>query len=476
MKLSIIIPCYNEKKTILKIISKILKVKINKEIIIVDDGSIDGTRSIIRSRIKNKCIKKIYHKRNLGKGAAIKSAKKIVTGNIVIIQDADLEYYPSDYYNLIKPILDKKVNVVYGSRLLGKTPTLNLFKNKSELKILHITNFNERHNGRLFYNTGRRINNGFIRLNHSVLELSDRDIVSYSRKIIDPKGSQRLNSKLIDIVSNYVPDLIVFGHADLIDNKTIEFIKLNYPDTKLCQWFLDRMDGEWRFNRDRFAKKMHLMDANFCTTDPTFFNFKKDYLTYFMPNCVDPSLDKLKAYANSIYKSDVFFAMSHGVHRGVLKKGKIDIRENFIKKLIKITPNVKFDCYGINDTQPVWAENFLNSISQNKIGLNLSQGSPSNYYSSDRFSQLIGNGLLVMIDEKTKIGNFFNKDEIITYKNISDLSEKIIRYVKDDKIRKKIAKKGRDKYFKYFNSEIIAKFIINKTYGIKKKFFWEDFL
>ena len=81
-----------------------------------------------------------------------------------------------------------------------------------------------------------------------------------------------------------------------------------------------------------------------------------------------------------------------------------------------------------------------------------------------------------MIDNKTKIGNFFNKDEIITYNNKSDLSEKIIKYVKDDRIRKKIAKKGRDKYFKYFNSEIIANFIINKTYGIKKKFFWEDFL
>ena len=81
-----------------------------------------------------------------------------------------------------------------------------------------------------------------------------------------------------------------------------------------------------------------------------------------------------------------------------------------------------------------------------------------------------------MIDNKTKIGNFFNKDEIITYNNKSDLSEKIMKYVKDDKIRKKIAKKGRDKYFKYFNSKIIANFIINKTYGIKKKFFWEDFL
>ena len=84
--------------------------------------------------------------------------------------------------------------------------------------------------------------------------------------------------------------------------------------------------------------------------------------------------------------------------------------------------------------------------------------------------------LLVMIDEKTKIGNFFNKNEIITYKNLSDLSEKIIKYSNDNKLRKKIAKNGRDKYFKYFNSTIIADFLINRTYEIKKKYFWEKFL
>ena len=115
-------------------------------------------------------------------------------------------------------------------------------------------------------------------------------------------------------------------------------------------------------------------------------------------------------------------------------------------------------------------------MSQNKIGLNLSQGKSSNYYSSDRFSQLIGNGLLVMIDKKTKIGDFFEKDEIITYHNISDLSEKIIKYSEDNYARKKIAKKGREKYFKYFNSKIVADFIINKTFGINKKYFWEKFL
>ena len=80
-----------------------------------------------------------------------------------------------------------------------------------------------------------------------------------------------------------------------------------------------------------------------------------------------------------------------------------------------------------------------------------------------------------MIDEKTKIGNFFNKNEIIFYNNISDLSEKIIKFSNDNKLRKKIAKKGRAKYFKFFNSTIIAEYIINKTLNIKKKYYWENY-
>ena len=112
----------------------------------------------------------------------------------------------------------------YRSLLLKINLRFNLFKNKTKLKILHITNFNERHNGRLFYNTGKRLNNGFIRLGHSVLEFSDRDIVSYYRNINDLNGSKRLNKKLIEVISNYLPDVIVLGHADLIKRETILFI------------------------------------------------------------------------------------------------------------------------------------------------------------------------------------------------------------------------------------------------------------
>ena len=339
---------------------------------------------------------------------------------------------------------------------------------------MHVTNFNERHNGRLFYNTGKRINNGFIRLKHSVLEFSDRDIVSYYRKLTDINGSRKLNQKLIEVISNYLPDLIILGHADLVDFNTLKFIKKNYPDIKICQWFLDRMDSDWSKNLIRFKDKMSLMDANFCTTDPKTLNLSKKIPIYYMPNPVDESFETLKNFEKDYLNNDVFFAMSHGVHRGILKKGKFDERENFITKLQSLIPNVRFDLYGMKNHQPIWADNFINALSKSKIGLNLSQGKPLKYYSSDRFAQLIGNGLLVFIHEKTKFSHFFNNKEIVTYKNVHDLAKKINKFNQNDKLRKKIAKNGYKKYFKYFNSTIVADFIIQKTLGNQKKYyFWE---
>ena len=345
---------------------------------------------------------------------------------------------------------------------------------KKRLKILHVTNFNERHNGRLFYNTGKRINNGFIRLGHSVLEFSDRDIVSYYRSVTDLDGSKKLNKKLIEVISNYLPDLIVLGHADLIDYKTLKFIKIHYPKMKICQWFLDRMDSDWSKNLIRFKDKMSLMDANFCTTDPKSLNLSKKNLIFYMPNPVDESFEILRNYEKNYLNNDIFFALSHGVHRGVLKRGKFDSREIFIDKLQKETPNIKYDLYGMKNNQPIWADNFMNALSKSKMGLNLSQGRALKYYSSDRFAQLIGNGLLVFVDEKTKFNHFLNKNEIVTYKNLKDLAYKIKKYSNNDKLRKKVAKKGRDKYFKYFNSSLVAEFIVKRTFGINKiKYYWE---
>ncbi len=122
MKLNIIIPVFNEKKTIVKLYKKVQRIKgYNKQIIIVDDGSTDGSREIIKKKILSKNVKFFFHKKNLGKGAAIKTALKSLNGDIVIIQDADLEYNPNDYHRLLRPFKNKKIKVVYGSRVLNKS-------------------------------------------------------------------------------------------------------------------------------------------------------------------------------------------------------------------------------------------------------------------------------------------------------------------------------------------------------------------
>ena len=376
-------------------------------------------------------------------------------------------------FYLTNRYISKKIDS-YRSNLLKTSIKENNTKLlKSKLKIIHVTNFNERHNGRLFYNTGKRINNGLVRLGHSVLEFSDRDILSHHRKFDDLNGSKYLNKKLLAVIGNYTPDLIILGHADLIKIETLRIIKKFYPQIKISQWFLDRMDSSWKSNKKRFLDKIDVMDASFCTTDPKILKFPDNKEIYYIPNPVDESFEKLDNYKYKNLKNDVFFAMSHGVHRGILKKGKFDERENFLKKLTYKLPNIKFDLYGIENKQPIWADNFIKALSQSKIALNLSQGHSSKYYTSDRLAQLIGNGLLVLIDKKTKYGDFFNKDEIVTYSDINDLSKKIKKYSNDDALRQKIAKKGRSKYFKFFNSTIVAEFIINKSLNINKKYFWE---
>ena len=123
MKLSVLIPCYNEKNTIQGIIAAVRAAPYeNKEIIVVDDGSSDGTTAKLQDELAGQIDKLICHPLNRGKGAALRSAIEMATGDIVIVQDADLEYDPQEYPALIEPILANKADVVFGSRFMGGKP------------------------------------------------------------------------------------------------------------------------------------------------------------------------------------------------------------------------------------------------------------------------------------------------------------------------------------------------------------------
>ena len=137
-------------------------------------------------------------------------------------------------------------------------------------------------------------------------------------------------------------------------------------------------------------------------------------------------------------------------------------------------PNIKYNILGISNEMPKWNYKFYNELAKCKMSLNLSRGKPAKYYSSDRIAQLLGNGLLTFIDKQTQFDDLIGKNSVVYYSNIDDLSYKINKYKKDTKQAKKIAKKGRDIYLKYFNSTIVSDYMLSKLFDYKSSnnFIW----
>ncbi len=394
--------------------------------------------------------------------------------NLILNKKKLINLQKQNYKNFIFD--HKYISGLIDNIRIGLIPKKMFYISKDlNLKIMHITNFNDRFDGRLHYNTGRRLNNGFIRNGHNVLSISDRDIIHNNKSLNDLSGKKILQAKIIRSYKNFKPDLVVLGHADRVSKNTLFEMKQINKNIKLTQWFLDPLSKygpDHENNKKRILDKTEFLDTTFLTTEPKSLSFKIQN-SFFMPNPADKSFEILENYKKNC-SYDVFFAMSHGVHRGQLKSGKDDDREIFINKLIKKNKEISFDVYGMNNVQPIWADQFISKISNSYMGLNLSRGKPIKYYSSDRIVQLLGNGLLTFIDDATYLSDFFNKNEIVFYKNINDLSYKLNKFKKDKLNGKRIARQGRKKYLKYFNSELVSEYIVNKTFDLKshKKFLW----
>ena len=370
-----------------------------------------------------------------------------------------------------------KIMDIHRGEIINKKKNININLNK-KLKILHIYNRAEKIGGRIYFiSTGKKIENGLIRLGHDVEGISDRDILSYSSKI---KGKNLLNKIFLEKTLYYRPDLVLMGHVNTIENETFDTIKNTCKNITFSQWYEDNltMNGpDFQKNFSNLKTNFKYIDNFFISTHPDDVSKKNNRIRYhFLPTPVDRNIEKLSIYNSNDFTYDVFFAMSHGVNRGTIKTGKKDERESFIKELIDLNKDIKFDIYGYKDRNPVWSESFYSAISRSSMAVNLNRGKPKKYSSSNRIGSLIGNGLLTFIDYKKKFNHFFNSNEIIFYNDKYDLSDKINFYKRNSDLAKKIAQRGQEKYFKLFNEIEVAKYIINESISGISKPIWEKYI
>ena len=367
-----------------------------------------------------------------------------------------------NFSNVINNINEKvsKLDEFKNHILLPKV----FFNKKAKLKILHVSTFDERSDHRLFnISISQKLSKGFIRNDHDVINFSYRNYLS---KNILRHRNEIINNKVINICNHYRPDLLVLGHNNFLYKNNLEKIKYNFK-SKIALWYEDALGhkGEgpnWRQNLTLIENNNHYIDNYFVTTHPdeikTIISKKK---MNFLPIPVDENIENLEIYNSRNRYKDLFFALSHGVNFGDLKRRKTDEREIVINSLMKKFPKINYNFLGIANEKPKWNYDFFDELLKTKMALNLSRGKPLKYTSSNRIAALIGNGIYTFIDKKTNFKDFFNENEVGSYKDIDDLGNKIEKLKSKPNLINKYGKAGRDKYFKLFNTKKISKEIID---------------
>lgn len=326
------------------------------------------------------------------------------------------------------------------------------------MRVLHAANFSTKKYGAVFYATDRKLSNGFIRNGHFVYEFSDRDIARQENLFRSKKlGQKRLNHCLLKALKNIRPELLLLGHTDIIFEETLDEARRLLPDLRIAQWFVDPLFEPW--TQEHLKKRLPHLDGFFCTS-------AGDALTpfrainpncFYLPNPVDPSIESLRNDEKSQFDIDL-------VYCGIDYKDPL--RSQLLTGLKENLREVRFSLFGSLGNPPVFGADYLDILAGSKMGLNLSRRDNIPYYSSDRIAQLSGNGLLVFIPETPGFRDLYGDDEVIYFRDGGDLAEKVHYYQQHDRERQQIARRGRDKAHRSFNTTRVTQFITEATFGM----------
>jgi hypothetical protein len=324
------------------------------------------------------------------------------------------------------------------------------------MKIVHASNFSLRDNGANYYAIPYKLSNGLTRLGHFVFNYSDRDVASANPFRIRELGVGRANKKLVGVCHEVRPDLLLLGHCTIIKPETVAEIRAAHPGIRIAHWNCDGLFVEK--NLARLKALAPLVDMSFVTTAGKDLRqvVEPGGRATFMPNPLDKAIETVRVFEHDSVANDLVFLTTFNAY----DKEKLEVCDAIKARLT----DLKFDVRGLYGVPGVFGADVFNVMTNAKMGLNISKRNDVYLYSSDRMAQLMGLGILALIDKRTRFDEIFGPTEIVTYSGTDDLIDKIDYYRRRDNERKKIAENGWRRAHAIFSETAVAQYILDRTF------------
>lgn len=330
---------------------------------------------------------------------------------------------------------------------------------KSRPRILFIGNFLLRHWGRGRTGIDMRLAAGAVRLGCPHLTFSERDVARFLAPLgfMRGVGAKVMNARLLRTVRNFKPDIVFIAHCDYVENRTLLAMKELYPSLRIVHINCDPIWQE--HTRSQIMRRKETSDAIFVTTageELRDFSSGRNVVGFF-PNPCDAAYDTEDNSAKTEFGYDIFFAG---------RPQQIDGRRELVERLEEILdPSVRRGFFGMGKAPLLLGRDYEETIAASKMGLSINRKEGWKWYASDRITHLMANGCLTFQHAGNKMQNFFSDAESVYFSSVEELAEKIAHYNTHDEERRSVASRGREKYFRLFNSERTLKCMIEAAFG-----------
>jgi hypothetical protein len=313
-----------------------------------------------------------------------------------------------------------------------------------------------------YYLIPQRLINGFTRNGHNVYVFNDRDWARYSNFLRSRAwGTSKVDAKLIEICSEYKPDLIFLSNCEMVTNKALSQIKEKWPKIHISYRNVDPLNSTQ--NMQKIERHIGVVDSIFITTDPGYIDIKTSCTKiYFMPNPVDKSIDIFRSFEIKNHIYDIFFAGGDFRH-------DTDTRIDRLRAVQNVFKNLRVGFFGSAVKKPpLHGHAYLETMSNSKMGLSFDRVDSYNLYASDRMSQYLGNGLLTFVKSGKGFESLFSESDLAWFDTLDDMIQAIDRFSTDDKAWRMVAESGWRRAHNIFACEKITSWIIESCFNMDR--------